>query len=664
MKYLSQLDSPDDLKQVPEEALPELCQEIREYLESVVTEIGGHFASSLGAVDLTVALHYVYDTPTDKFCWDVGHQAYVHKILTGRRDALKTIRQAGGISGFLKRSESPFDSFGAGHASTAISAALGMAVARDRQKQDHRVVAIIGDGGMTGGLAYEALNNAGASQTDLLVVLNDNKMSISPNVGAMHHYLTHLITHPHYRRLKNDIWDWMGKVPAVSAHLREAARRLDGGVRAMFVPGGLFEDLGFKYFGPVDGHNVREMVELLRRLKEDRRPVLLHCLTQKGRGCDYAEMDPIKWHGVSGKPKASKKTEESPRSDSAQKPARTDSPAPAYLKILGDQLINLARRDERVVVITAAMAEGTGLARFARELPDRFYDVGIAESHAVCFAAGLAVSGMRPVCAIYSTFLQRAYDQIVHDVALQHLPVVFALDRAGLVGPDGPTHHGVLDLAYLSCIQGMVVAAPKDGTEFKNLLYTALAQDEHPFAIRYPKDTSQEYDPSERYELLPIGRWDTVRRGSDVAILAVGSMVPVAERAAFILASDGIEAEVVNARFVKPLDRQRLADVASRCSLLLTVEEGVRAGGFGAHVASFCQDEVEAPPRIISLGLPDEFVTHGPRAKLLADVSLTPEGVVAAVRQGLKRCGHADRASGKRLQATPLPVPGSPQGEL
>jgi len=636
VKYLPQIDNPSDLKLLPETALTELCKEIREHLVSVVTEVGGHFASSLGAVELSVALHYVYDTPRDKICWDVGHQAYVHKILTGRRDALSTIRQAGGISGFLKRSESEYDDFGAGHASTAISAALGMAAARDRLGGDHRVLAVVGDGALTGGLAYEGLNNAGQLQTDLLVVLNDNKMSISPNVGAVHHYLTKVITHPNYRRLKHEIWDWMGKVPAVSDHLREAARRLDEGVKSMFVPGGFFEDLGFKYFGPVDGHNVLELVELLRRLKEERRPILLHCLTQKGKGCDYAEMDPIKWHGVSEKPKSVDQVQAKEKRDKPQ-------PGPPYLKILGEHLVKMARRDPRIVAITAAMAEGTGLTEFAALMPERFYDVGIAEAHAVCFAAGMAASGLRPVCAIYSTFLQRAYDQIVHDVALQHLPVVFVLDRAGVVGPDGPTHHGALDLAYLSCIQGMVVTAPKDGTEFKNLLYTAIAQDQHPFAIRYPKDNSVAYDPTEQYELLPIGQWEVLRPGAGVAILAVGTMVPAAMKATVILASEGIDATVINARYVKPLDTRRLSELAQSCHTIVTVEEGTTVGGFGAHVASFCARQMRSSTRVVTLGLPDDFVTHGPRAQLLADCGLTSEGIVAAVRQSQGRGEVADR---------------------
>lgn len=628
LKFLNEIDSPLDLKAMREQDLPVLCAEIREYLVSVVTEVGGHFASSLGAVELSVALHYVYDTPKDKICWDVGHQAYVHKILTGRREALKTIRQSGGISGFLKRSESEYDDFGAGHASTAISAALGMAEARAHLKEKHKVVAVIGDGAMTGGLAYEALNNAGALRSDLLVILNDNKMSISPNVGAVHHYLTRIITHPQYRRLKHEIWDWMGKVPAVSDHVREVAKRLDEGVKSMFVPGGFFEDLGFKYFGPADGHNVLEMVELLRRLKEEHRPILLHCLTQKGKGCDYAEMDPIKWHGVSGKAPSAPKPKVEPGKDAPKVKS-----GPAYLKILGEQLVFMARRDPKIVAITAAMAEGTGLNHFARELPRQFYDVGIAEAHAVCFAAGLAASGARPVCAIYSTFLQRAYDQIVHDVALQHLPVVFVLDRAGLVGPDGPTHHGVLDLAYMSCVQGMVVSAPRNGTEFKNLLYTALAQDTHPFAIRYPKDNSLEYDPSEKYELLPIGQWETLQRGEEVALVATGTMVHVAETAAKILASDGLQVEVVNARYIKPLDEEKLEAVVARCPLIVTMEEGTLKGGFGAQVSAYCQTLALRPAQVINIAIPDEFVPHGPRNKLLADVGLTPEAVVATVRQ-------------------------------
>lgn len=631
MKFLDQIESPHDLKELQEKDLPALCAEIREYLVSVITEIGGHFASSLGAVELSVALHYVYDTPKDKICWDVGHQAYVHKILTGRREALRTIRQSGGISGFLKRSESEYDDFGAGHASTAISAALGMAEARDRLDLNHKVVAVIGDGAMTGGLAYEALNNAGALRSDLLVILNDNKMSISPNVGAVHHYLTQIITHPQYRRLKHDIWDWMGKVPAVSEHVREVARRLDEGVKSMFVPGGFFEDLGFKYFGPADGHDVLEMVELLRRLKDEHRPILLHCLTQKGKGCDYAEMDPIKWHGVSGKAQVAPPPKATPA-----KGEPAPKTGPAYLKILGEQLVHMARRDPKIVAITAAMAEGTGLNHFARELPGQFYDVGIAEAHAVCFAAGLAASGARPVCAIYSTFLQRAYDQIVHDVALQHLPVVFVLDRAGLVGPDGPTHHGVLDIAYMSCVQGMVVTAPRNGTEFKNLLYTALAQDAHPFSIRYPKDNSLEYDPSEKYELLPIGQWESLQRGEEVALLATGTMVHVAETAARILASDGLQVEVVNCRYIKPLDAERLEAVVARCPLIVTIEEGTIMGGFGAQVSAHCQTLALRPSQVINIAIPDEFVPHGPRSKLLADVGLTPEAVVGIVRKARK----------------------------
>jgi 1-deoxy-D-xylulose-5-phosphate synthase len=635
LKYLPKIDSPDDLKRVPVGELPIVCREIREYIVSVVNEVGGHFASSLGAVELTVALHYVYNTPSDRICWDVGHQGYVHKVLTGRREALRTMRQSDGISGFLKRSESPYDHFGAGHASTAISAALGMAEARSKLKQDYRVVAVVGDGSLTGGLAYEALNNAGHLQSDLLVILNDNKMSISPNVGALHDYLTRIITHPQYRRLKHDIWDWMGKVPAVSGHLREAARRVDEGVKSIFVPGGFFEDLSFKYFGPTDGHNVLELVELLGRLKEERRPILLHCLTQKGKGCDYAEMDPIKWHGVSPAAKAP-----APTSSSA---ASTPKPkeAPAYLSIAGEQLCLLAARDERIVAITAAMAEGTGLVDFASRFPDRFYDVGIAEGHAVCFAAGLAAAGMRPVCAIYSTFLQRAYDQIMHDVALQHLPVVFLLDRGGLVGADGPTHHGALDLAYLSCIPGMVVAAPRNGTEFKNLLYTALAQDQYPFAIRYPKDQSLDYDPSEVYQLIPLGQWEVLKPGHTVALVAVGAMVPVAESAARLLAADGTEAEVVNARYVKPLDTDRLSGLAGRFDVIVTLEEGVVRGGFGETVAAFCQAQPVRPGRVITMGLPDAFVPHGTRSELLAGSGLTAEHVVTAVRQALR-----DRAVG------------------
>ncbi|MCH8993056.1 MAG: 1-deoxy-D-xylulose-5-phosphate synthase [Acidobacteria bacterium] len=573
-KLLAGIGSPRDLRALPEDRLEELCAEIRHYIIDVIGEVGGHFASSLGAVELTVALHYLYDTPRDKTVWDVGHQAYVHKILTGRSEQLPTIRHFEGISGFLKREESVYDTFGAGHASTSISAALGMAVARDRKGEDHKVVAIIGDGGMTGGLAYEALNNAGASGIDITVILNDNRMSISPNVGAMSRYLAGIITDPLYNRIKADIWNALGKAP-FHARLQSLAHRVDDSLKSLLVPGMLFKDLGFTYVGPIDGHNLRDVMSILRKARSLKKPVLIHLVTRKGCGHTSAEQDPVKWHGVKPAPKKAAKSQ----------PLRTVTPpvkaAPAYTDVFGQSLIALAERDPRVIAITAAMSTGTGLVPFAERFEERFFDVGIAEGHAVTFAAGLAAEGYRPVCAIYSTFLQRAYDHLVHDVAVQHLPVIFCLDRAGIAGEDGPTHHGMLDLAYLSCVQGMVVAAPKDGNELRDLLFTALSYDDGPFAIRYPKGSSWRYDPEERYRPIPIGQWEAMRKGDDLCLLAVGSMVKSAHEVAERLAADGVEAEIVNARFVKPLDHAMMDRIAEKHRLVITIEEACLRGGFG-----------------------------------------------------------------------------------
>jgi len=620
---LPDINDPRDLKPFSLPQLEQLCREIREYFVEVITGIGGHFAPSLGVVELTVALHYVFDTPKDKLVWDVGHQGYVHKILTGRREALKTIRQFKGISGFLKRTESEYDTFGAGHASTSISAALGIAKARDLAGDQYQVVAVIGDGALTGGLAYEALNNAGALGTDLLVILNDNEMSISPNVGAISRYLTEITTDPLYNRIKDEIWGLTERMPFGKKRVRRFVRSVEEALKSLLVPGLFFEQLGFRYFGPIDGHDLRELIPVLRRLRGMRGPRLLHVRTVKGKGVDYAEQDSVKFHSVSPPAKTS--------ADALAKPK-----LPAYNKVFAEALIDLAKRDDRIVAITAAMAEGTGLAAFQKEFPDRFFDVGIAEAHAVTFAAGLAAQGYRPCAAIYSTFLQRAFDQVVHDVCIQHLPVVFALDRAGLCGADGPTHHGAFDLSYLSLIPEIVVAAPKDGDELRNLLYTAFSQEEHPFAIRYPKDSCVCLSEEPVYRKLPVGSWEELQPGEDAMLLAVGTMVSNALKARTLLQRRGIDAGVVNARFIKPLDAEMLGRIAQRAPLIVTIEENALRGGFGSYVAEHLRAQGGFRGRIIHLGLPDNFVEHGSRGILLDIVGLSPEKIAEVVTKNLQ----------------------------
>jgi 1-deoxy-D-xylulose-5-phosphate synthase len=614
---LATINSPADLKRLSPDELVTLCDEIRHYIIDVIGAVGGHFASSLGAVELSVALHHVYDTPRDKILWDVGHQAYVHKILTGRRDLLPTIRHYEGISGFLRRDESEYDVFGAGHASTAISASLGIAKARDLKKENFKVVAVVGDGGITGGLAYEGLNNAGVSGTDITVVLNDNRMSISPNVGAISRYLTESITDPFVNRLRGEIWKALGKAP-FHERLQMAARRVDDALKSLIVPGMLFENLGFKYVGPIDGHNVTDVINVLKRAKEIKKPVLIHLITRKGAGHQDAEKDPVKWHGV----KAPEKPVITAPASSIESFKPKVRPIPTYTEAFGETMVQLAMLDQRLIAITAAMATGTGLVKFSEQFPDRFFDVGIAEGHAVTFAAGMATEGLRPVCAIYSTFLQRAFDHLVHDVALQRLPVIFCLDRAGLAGEDGPTHHGNLDMAYLSTVQGMVVAAPKDGNELRDLLFTALAYNDGPFAIRYPKASAWKFESSEKYSPIPIGSWEVVQPGTDFSILAVGPMVKSALEVAERLTSQGISAEVINARFVKPLDNEMLERLAVSRRLVVTIEEGSRRGGFGQAVAEWMQAR-RAQAVVECIAIDDVIVPHGVRSILLDLVGLS-----------------------------------------
>jgi len=610
---LETIDSPQDLKHLDVAQLEQLCDEVRHYFVEVVTNVGGHFGSSLGVVELTAALHYVFDTPRDKIIWDVGHQGYVHKILTGRREELKTIRQYKGLSGFLKRSESPYDDFGAGHASTSVSAALGFAVARDLQGQKHRVVAVMGDGALTGGLAYEALNNAGSLGKNLLLILNDNHMSISPNVGAISRYLTEITTDPRYNRAKDEVWKLTGRMPFGKRRLRSVVRRLQESVKSLMVPGMFFEELGFRYFGPIDGHDLQELVPTLQKLSTLKGPKVLHILTVKGKGVDYAEKDSVKFHAVSPPAK---------QSEGDQK--ATPKP-PAYNKVFTDALLELSRTNERIVAITAAMAEGTGLVRYQQEFPDRFFDVGIAEGHAVTYAAGLAADGIRPCVSIYSTFLQRAFDHVIHDVAIQHLPVVFTLDRAGLCGADGPTHHGAFDISYLSAIPGMIVAAPKDGDELQDLLHAAFLQSENPFAIRYPKDSCIKLSQPRKFRALKIGSWELLQEGNNLALLAVGTMVANAKKAAEILSQCGLTVTVVNCRFIKPLDQEMLKTVADTHEHLLTIEENVQRGGFGSQVAQFLFQNKIGHGSLTNLALPDRFIEHGSRSILLDNVGLSPE---------------------------------------
>ena len=609
---LDRVDSPADLRHLDRHELDQLCDDIRKHIIDVVEEKGGHFSSPLGVVDLTVALHKVFDTPKDLLIWDVGHQCYPHKIVTGRRDSFHTLRQDDGISGFCKIEESEYDVFGAGHASTSISAALGMARARDLKGEKHCVVAIIGDGAMTGGLAYEGLNNAGVLPSQLLIVVNDNNMSISPTVGALSHYLTKVVTNPLYNRVRDKIWGLTGILPGISKKVvRRMAHSIQEGLKHLLVPGMIFEELGLRYFGPIDGHNMDEMIETFENLKSASFPAVVHVLTRKGEGKEKAEADPLKYYSLSGNGNSQAK----------------ESVAPGYSKVLGSIACQLAEEDKNVVCVVAAMREGTGLVSFAEKYPDRFFDGGIAEGHAVTFAAGLAASGVKPIVAIYSTFLQRSYDMIVHDIALQKLPVLFCLDRGGVVGPDGPTHHGVFDLSFLRSIPGIVLAAPKDGNELRNLMYTGLNHWKGPFVVRYPKASSMVFDESLTPEAVEVGSWEVLKEGNDLVILAVGSMVPEARHA---LEKQNLDVQLVNARFVKPLDEKMLDKISRQFSTVVTIEEGSLEGGFGPAVL-YALNERNFGGKVHHLGIPDEFVEHGDRRRLLNELGLTSERIAETV---------------------------------
>jgi 1-deoxy-D-xylulose-5-phosphate synthase len=620
MGLLEKISSPADLRRIPEEALPDLAAELRRFLLSSVSQTGGHLASGLGALELTLALHYVFDTPRDLLVWDVGHQCYPHKVITGRRERFHTLRTYGGISGFLKREESEYDTFNAGHASTSISAALGMAVARDLRGEDYRVVAIIGDGGLTGGMAMEGLNQAGYLGRKLMLILNDNEMSISPNVGAMQGYLNRIIHGQPYRRLKDDVERLLLAIPKVGEGMLKLAKQAEHLAKQLVVPGLLFEELGFKYVGPINGHSMPQLVATLREHRDSNHPVLVHVVTRKGKGYEPAEADPVFWHGAT------------PFSVETGQVAKKKPGPPSYTKVFAETLTELAARDPRIVAITAAMPEGTGLDVFAKALPDRFFDVGICEQHAVTFAAGLATRGQLPVVAIYSTFLQRAYDQIFHDVCLMHLPVVFVLDRGGLVGADGPTHHGVFDLSYLRVFPEMVVMAPKDEDELRHMLATALAHG-RPAALRYPRGNGYGVAMSGPPRPLPIGKAEGLRRGKDGLVWAVGTMAMEALTAAERLASEGgLDLTVVNARFVKPLDVELLAAQVRPGSRLMTVEENALAGGFGAAVLEAVAALGVGNVRVECLGIPDEFQPHGSQEILRARLDLDVEGIMRRAR--------------------------------
>ncbi len=626
---LDRVNVPADLRELSLTELKALADDVRAFLIDVVSKTGGHLGAGLGTVELTVALHYVFNTPHDKLVWDVGHQAYPHKILTGRKNRLNTIRQYKGLSGFLKRTESEYDTFGAGHASTAISAALGMVVARDYNHEDYKVVAIVGDGSMTGGMVYEGMNNAGLLKKDLIVVLNDNNMSIAPNVWALSNYFTQLIANPSYNRFKSNIYELTGKLDAWGDRIRRVAARLEEGVKVVITPGMLFEALGFRYFGPINGHNVAQLVNIFKDVKNYHGPILVHVTTQKGKGYKPAEADVQKLHGVTPFDKVT-----------GLSPKKADGP-PAYTKVFGKAITELAKANPKIIGITAAMPDGTGLDILQKELPNNFFDVGIAEQHGVTFAAGLATQGCIPVAAIYSTFLQRAFDQIIHDVALQHLHVVFAIDRGGLVGADGPTHHGVFDLSYLRLIPGMVVMAPKDESELRDMLYTAIEYKHGPIALRYPRGNGVGVPLKAGFDLIPIGKGEILRSGNHVAILAIGVTVQSALKAAAMLEEEGILAEVVNMRFVKPLDEELIEELAGRFDHIVTVEDNTIRGGFGSAVAECLSAKQITGVRLKIHGIPDRFIDHGSPEDLHREVGIDPAGIANVVREFL----HAEQRS-------------------
>ncbi len=613
---LDKINSPVDLKALSVQELSELAEELRPYIIDIISKTGGHLSSNLGVVELTIALHYVFNTPEDKIVWDVGHQCYTHKILTERRDRFKTIRQDGGLSGFPLRTESLYDVFDTGHASNSISIATGLAESKAKQNQDHKVIAIIGDGSLTGGMAFEALNHAGHLKSDMIVILNDNEMSISKNIGALSSHLNRIMTGEFVSNVREELKKFMKNMPTVY----KTARFLEEAIKGFFTPGMLFEELGFQYFGPVDGHKIGPLVEMLRNIKRLKGPLLIHVMTKKGKGYVPAEDDPERFHGISNFELTT---------GEQTKGAKT------YTDVFGDTIIELARQDEKIVAITAAMGLGTGLDRFSDLFPERFYDIGIAEQHGVTFAASLALGGLRPFVAIYSTFLQRAYDQIVIDVCLQNLPVVFAIDRSGLVGQDGPTHHGVFDLSYFRHIPNMILMSPKDESELKDMLYSAYIY-KRPVAIRYPRGEAQGVLLDEAFKEIPLGSWETLKEGADLTIIACGNMVYPALAVAEELEQEGIHIGVINGRFIKPMDKKMLMEVVTQTKKILTLEENVLMGGFGSGVMELLSEQETLIP-VKSMGIPDTFITHGSQKTLRNTLGIDREGIKKAIKAWLKK---------------------------
>ena len=631
---LENINTPAELKALTIEQLPALCDEVRDYLLQSVSDSGGHLASGLGALELTVALHYVYDTPNDRLIWDVGHQAYVHKLLTGRRAELGTIKKKNGLCGFPRREESEYDDFGVGHSSTSISAALGMALAAKQQGIDRHAIAVIGDGAMTAGMAYEALNHAGEIDTEMLVVLNDNDMSISPNVGGLSKYLARLLSGRFYSTMRESSKKMLSKTPV----MKRFARRAEEHTKGMIMPSAtLFEEMGFVYYGPVDGHDVVELVKILQNIKKINEPKFLHVVTKKGKGYEPAEADPVEYHAVSvfdlkaGVQKSRAKS------------------TPTYTQVFGKWLCDMAEQDEKLVGITPAMREGSGLVEFSRKYPDRYFDVAIAEQHAVTLAAGMACDGLKPVVAIYSTFLQRAYDQLIHDVALQNLPVVFAIDRAGLVGADGPTHSGNYDLSYLRCIPNMIVMAPSTENECRQMLFTAYQQN-GPTAVRYPRGKGIGIEPQQQMKALQIGKGEVLREGQTIAILMFGSLLNEATYAA-----EELNATLVNMRFVKPIDEKLIDEIAASHDLLVTLEDNAIQGGAGSAVSEFLhKSDISIP--VLNLGIPDQYVEHATREEQLEEIQLDGAGIVKQVsefNQGkyLELMKNAPKVGGRLLDS-------------
>lgn len=615
MAILKNIKDPSDLKDLTLEQLHVLAQEIREKIINTCADTGGHVAPSLGVVELTIALYRAFDADVDKIIWDVGHQSYAQKLITGRYSKFHTLRTYKGISGFPKRKESRYDVFDTGHSSTSLSAATGFALARDLKGDKFQIISVIGDGSLGAGIAFEALNHLGQLKKDVIVILNDNERSIGDTVGALSQYLTRVITTRTYNRFRDDLWKFLGKFPPYTRdRSRNLAKLLQEGLKGLYAPAVIFEELGFRYIGPLNGHKLGEMIDTFERVKEMRGPRIIHVVTKKGKGFETAEKHPEAFHGIG---------------PYCPKTGKVESKARSWTSIFGDAIVELAKKNKKIVAITAGMCLGTGLKRFREEIPERFYDVGITEQHAVTMAAALAMEGYIPICAIYSTFLQRAYDQVIHDVCLQDLPVIFAVDRAGLVGQDGPTHHGPFDLSYFRCIPNMIIGAPKDGAELIAMLRTAVAKREHPFALRYPRGVCTALDEQAPLT-LPFGKWEILKKGKDIAIVAVGSMVKEALDAHELLLKKGIDSMIVNGRFIKPLDTEMLKRLAKSYDKIITVEENTLSGGFGSAIMEYFS-HAGSPVRVYCIGIPDNFIEHGSRDILLDIIGLNAKGIAKKV---------------------------------